>query len=77
MGSFGFRLPPRQAGTRTLQTCQASTIGAVIIRMGFGGPLYYTYDKEPPKEYNRYLFTILGVLIIVKVYWSPKPYSNY
>ena len=53
MGSFGFRLPPRQAGTRTLQTCQASTIGAVIIRMGFGGPLYYTYDKEPPKEYNR------------------------
>ena len=24
-------------------------IGALIIRLGFGGPLYYTYNKEPPK----------------------------
>ena len=23
--------------------------GALIIRMGFWGPLYYTYNKEPPK----------------------------
>ena len=21
--------------------------GALIIRIGFGGPLYYTYNKEP------------------------------
>ena len=24
-------------------------IGALIIRIGFGGPLYYMYHKEPPK----------------------------
>ena len=26
-----------------------STIGAVIIRIGFWNPLYYDYNKEPPK----------------------------
>ena len=30
-------------------------IGALIIRIGFWGPLYYNYDKEPPK-WHRYLF---------------------
>ena len=29
-------------------------VGAVIIRMGFGGILYYSYDKEPPKPYSKY-----------------------
>ena len=24
-------------------------IGALIIRIGFWGPLHYSYDKEPPK----------------------------
>ena len=24
-------------------------IGALIIRIGFWGPLYYNYNKEPPK----------------------------
>ena len=24
-------------------------VGALIIRIGFWGPLYYIYDKEPPK----------------------------
>ena len=26
-----------------------SNIGALIIRIGFGDPLYYKYNKEPPK----------------------------
>ena len=26
-----------------------STVGALIIRIGFGGPLYYKYKTEPPK----------------------------
>ena len=24
-------------------------IGAIIIRLGFWGPVYYRYNKEPPK----------------------------
>ena len=24
-------------------------VGALIIRIGFGGIIYYNYDKEPPK----------------------------
>ena len=27
----------------------AVTIGALIIGIGFWGPLYYDYNKEPPK----------------------------
>ena len=26
-----------------------SNIGALILRIGLGGPLYYNYNKEPPK----------------------------
>ena len=26
-----------------------ANIGALTIRIGFGGPLYYSYTKEPPK----------------------------
>ena len=26
-------------------------IGALTIRIGFWGPLYYNYKKEPSKEY--------------------------
>ena len=29
-------------------------IGALIIRVGFGGILYYNYNKEPPKPYSNY-----------------------
>ena len=35
--------PPR------LEACREANIGALIIRIGFGGPLYYKYNKEPPK----------------------------
>ena len=31
------------------------TIGALIIRVGFGGLLYYHYNKEPPKYYKYLL----------------------
>ena len=27
-------------------------LGALIIRIGFGGPLYYDCNKEPTKEYR-------------------------
>ena len=30
-------------------------IGALIIRIVFGGPLYYNCNKEPPKPYSNYL----------------------
>ena len=29
--------------------CDALNRGALIIRIGFGGPLYYNYNKEPQK----------------------------
>ena len=29
-----------------------SNIGALIIRIGFWGPLYYIYNKEPPTQYR-------------------------
>ena len=36
-----------------LQIAQTSieriTIGALVRRIGFWGPLYYNYNKEPPK----------------------------
>ena len=32
-------------GQWTLRSC---TIGALIIRIGFGGIFYYIYNKEPP-----------------------------
>ena len=32
-----------------------SNIGASIVRIGFWGSLYYSYNKEPPKQY-WYLF---------------------
>ena len=40
------------------------TIGALIIRIGFWGPLYHKYNKELPK--------IISVIIgdpIVSYYW--------
>ena len=30
---------------------QPANTEALIIRIGFGGILYYYYNKEPPKEY--------------------------
>ena len=29
---------------------ERTNIGALIIRIGFWGPLYYSYIKEPPKQ---------------------------
>ena len=26
------------------------SIGALILRIGFWGPLYYSYNKDPPKN---------------------------
>ena len=30
------------------------TIGALIIRIGFWGPLYYNYNKEPQNSIGNY-----------------------
>ena len=30
-------------------------VEALIIRTGFGGPVYYTYSKEPPGFIGNYL----------------------
>ena len=27
-------------------------MGAFLIRIGFWGPLYYSYNKEPPSQYR-------------------------
>ena len=32
-----------------ISALQHLMLGALIIRIGFGGPLYYNYNKEPPK----------------------------
>ena len=46
----------KSIGPRPLHliTPKTSDVGALIIRIGFWGPLYYNYDKEPP-EYYWYL----------------------
>ena len=31
-----------------------SNLGALIIRIGFGGTFYYNYNKEPPRPYSNY-----------------------
>ena len=33
----------------------ATNIGALIIRIGFWGPLYFHHNKEPPKCIGNYL----------------------
>ena len=32
----------------------APDTGALIIRIGFGGMLYYNYNKEPPKPCSNH-----------------------
>ena len=34
---------------RTVTCIKSPNIGSLIIRIGFWGPLYYIYNKEPPK----------------------------
>ena len=36
-------------GAATCEYPGVSNIGALISRIGFWGPLYYDYNKEPPK----------------------------
>ena len=39
-----------KAGTPTLEHLTLNpNVGALIIRIGFLGPFYYNYNKEPPK----------------------------
>ena len=48
--------------SKLVQILKATYTGALIIRNGFWGPLYYTYNTEPPKI----------VLVIVKApFFSP------
>ena len=34
--------------------CRKPKIRAAIIRQGFGGPLYYNHNKEPPNGIGNY-----------------------
>ena len=34
--------------------CRNPNIEALIIRIGFWGPIDYNYSKEPPKPYSSY-----------------------
>ena len=33
---------------------KATNVGALMIRIGFGGILYYNCNTEPPKPYSNY-----------------------
>ena len=40
----------------TLPVPSRHNVGALIVRIGFGGILYYNkYNEEPPKPYSKYL----------------------
>ena len=39
---------------RYTRDVNAGNIEALIIGIGFWGPLYYNYNKEPPKLYSNY-----------------------
>ena len=39
----------------TLALLEYTNVGAFIIRIGFWGPLYYKYDKEPQNGIGNYL----------------------
>ena len=41
--------PIDEARHRVLEAQILLNIGALIIRIGFWGPLYYNSNKEPPK----------------------------
>ena len=43
------RLSERLWGLWVLGSFSGFSIGALIIRIGFWGILYYNYNKEPPK----------------------------
>ena len=34
----------------TLKEAEIGNIGVLIIRIGFGDPLYHNYNKEPPQK---------------------------
>ena len=42
---------PQNAGNSTQDDPKLSNLGALIVRAGFGGILYYNYYKEPPTPY--------------------------
>ena len=33
----------------SVKKAQSARVGALISRIGFWGPLYYNYNKEPPQ----------------------------
>ena len=42
-------LNPISVGSSESPKPKAPNIGALKIRIGFGGPLYYNFNKEPPR----------------------------
>ena len=47
--AFGSSFRGLMAPTLTEFKFYIGALGALIIRIGFWGPLYYNYSKEPPK----------------------------
>ena len=54
-GALNDAFTSKATGALLPETPNWATIGALIIRIGFRGPLYYTYNKEPPKWYRQFL----------------------
>ena len=57
-------------------------IGALIIRIGLGGILYYNYSRESPKPYSNYYRpihdpSILLVLIAKQVSQKGEPIQHF
>ena len=48
-GTQGHNLPAITPDPTIPASEATQNIGALIIRIGCWGPLYYNYDKEPPK----------------------------
>ena len=63
----------RQTETKQTLNFKPNTrsIGALMIRIGFGGILYYTYTKEPPTIYS--VGNYLGPYVSVSCSCDPEP----
>ena len=46
-------------------------IGALIIRIGFGGPLYYSYNKEPQNSIGELLRPTIVYSLLSEVSVQP------
>ena len=55
---------------RSTTTMAVTNVGALMIRIGFWGPVYYNYNKEPPKYYRQLLRPLY---YLIPGYFGPEP----